>query len=79
MPREVWKAVETKAGEVGVAEIEGRGEERRSKKETRRKRAEEKEKNKGSKEGSRRIRNIRWRGSSSKIGRGGKKAGSRTF
>jgi len=36
VPREVWKAVETKAGEVGVAEVEGRREKRRSRKETRR-------------------------------------------
>jgi len=51
----VWKAVETKVGEVGVAEAEERREKRRSRKETRREISEEKRENNGSKESGRRV------------------------
>ena len=51
----MWKVVETKAGKVGVAEAEGRGEERRSRKEMRRKGVEGKKENNRDKESSRRM------------------------
>jgi len=54
----VWKAVETKAREVRVAEAEGRGEERRSRNKTRKKGPEEKKENNGSKASGRRMGNI---------------------
>jgi len=70
MHRRVWKAVETEAGKIMVAEIE-RGKEARRKK---RKEGKETQKNKNM-EDSRRVGDL-GRGSS-KIGRGGKEVGTR--
>ena len=50
--------METKAGEVRVAEVEERREKRKSRKETRREISEEKMENNGSKESGRRVGDL---------------------
>ena len=54
----MWEAVETKVGEVRIAEAKERGEKRRSRKETRREGVKEKKENNGDKESGRRMGNI---------------------
>ena len=66
MPRRMWKAVEAKTEEVRIAKAEGRGKERRRRKEMRRERGKEEErkekgketKNNGYKKYSRRMGDL---------------------
>jgi len=80
----VWKAVETKAGEVGMAKAEGEGAKRRRRKEVRRERREEKgkekakeRKKKGSIKDSKRVGDLERGRGGSKIRGGSKKASPR--
>jgi len=59
MFREVWKAVETKAEKVRVAEAEERGKKTKSRKKTRREGVKEKKDNNGGKESGRGMKNMR--------------------
>ena len=54
----MWEAVETKAEEARIAEIKGRGEKRRSRKETKREGVKGKKENNRGKESGRRIGNM---------------------
>ena len=68
----MWKAVETKAEKVRMAETEERRKKERNRKETREKREDGKEKTKERKEdegkkSSRRIEDLKWREKSSKV------------
>ena len=78
MPRGVWKAVETKAGEARMAETEGGGKERESRKEAKKKKRKEKgkEKDRGIKI-SKRVRALEGGRRSNKVRGIGKKVGSR--
>ena len=69
MSRTMWKVVEIKAEEVGVAKTERRWrKERRSRKEMRKKKEKTKNKNNNrSKEDSRRIGDMEWKERSSKV------------
>ena len=63
MSRRIWKAVETEARKSGMAKVERRGEERRSKKKVRNeerkeKRKDKKRKDNKCKEDSRRVGNL---------------------
>ena len=50
MPRRMWKAVEAKTEKVRIVKAEGRGKERRRRKETRRERGKEEERKEKGKE-----------------------------
>jgi len=70
--RRMWKAVETKAEEIRVAETERRGGKRGSRKEARRKEKEKEEKTEKTKEG----KNDRYKKDGGRMGdmRGGKRS-----
>jgi len=81
----MWKAVETKAGKISIAETERRGGKRGSRKGARRKGKEEGEKTEKTKEEKNnrykkncgRMGNMGGGRRSSEVGGGGQKAGSR--
>ena len=86
MSRRVWKAVEIKAREVGMAEAEGGEKERRGRKEARRegtkerdRKEEEKTKERKNGEDSRRIGDLEQRRRSGKVWRGSKGVGARAL
>ena len=75
MPRRVWEAIETRAGEVRIVEAKRREGERGSRKKTGR--IGNKEENGRSKESSRGMGDLGGRGGGSKVRRGSKKIGIR--
>ena len=76
MPRRVWEAMETRAGEVRVAEAKERGGQRESRKKTGRM-GNKGEENSRSKESSKGMGDLGQRGGGSKVGRESKKVDAR--